>query len=274
MLKTSVETITPKLAAEYLKKHNTHNYRPLRRSVYKPYAEDMRNNRWELNGEPIVFSLDGTLKDGQHRLAAIVESGKTIEMVVVRDVADDVQIYNVGLRRTMPQIVNAMNIDCNATVASAANIIVNKFSRTRQNGMTPKYISEHIDELNRAYRVTTYGHKNVSKNAASIAAAYLVLRTNVIPMYEVELFFRLFNEWGCTSADGYEITPAVIARKMFDDRESKCGYQIQKERMEILILAMNDFHQNRKRETKYKISEPFRFTELMDKVRKADGLED
>lgn len=39
-------------------------------------------------------------------------------------------------------------------------------------------------------------------------------------------------------------------------------------------MAMQDFHDGKKREMKYKIQEPFQFMKLLNKVRKEDGLED
>ena len=273
MLNTVVEKITPKKAAEYLKA-NTNNYRKLSRATVKRYAEDMKSGRWELNGESICFGENGVLKDGQHRLAAIVMSGKTIEMNVVRGVADGVSIYNVGKKRTNVDVARAMGIDCDATVTAVANIIVNRFSGSRGGTEVVDYIRDHIDELNRAMRVTCYGTGAKSKNAPCVAATYLMLRTKTLPIYELELFFRLMNDFSYTFADGYEITPALIAQRMFDERGTKHGgYQIQKERLEILVMALKDFHDGKKRENKYKIAEPFKFMDLLNKVRREDGLE-
>ena len=75
MITTKVEKITPELAREYLKK-NTDNYRKLARGTVRNYAEDIKNGRWELNGETIVFAESGVLQDGQHRLAAIIQANK------------------------------------------------------------------------------------------------------------------------------------------------------------------------------------------------------
>ena len=273
MLKTEVEKITPEKAREYLKA-NTNNYRKLSRYTVKKYAEDMAEGRWELNGEPIVFSESGVLKDGQHRLAAVIMSKKTVSMNVTRGVDDKVNTYNVGKLRTNKDILNAEGIDADSTVIAAANIIVNRFSGSRGGTSVRNYVAAHIDDLNRALRITCYGTGAKSKNAPSVAASYLMLRTEQMPSYEVELFFRLMNDFSFTHADGYEVGPALIAQRMFDERGTKhSGHQIQKERLEILIMAMTDFHNAVKRTENYKISEPFKFSELIQKVREMDGLE-
>lgn len=276
MLNWKVEDITPAIAKEYLK-FNTDNYRKMThmsRRVIKRYADDMVNGRWELNGVPICFGKNGVLKDGQHRLAAIIMANVTVKMAVVRGVDDHVTIYDIGKKRTNMDIANAQNIDCDSTVVAVANIIVNKFTGHKGGVEVVNYVRDHIDELNRAERITCYGTGAKSKNAPSIAATYILLRTKTMPPYEIELFFRLMNDFAFTHADGYEVSPALIAQRMFDERGSKrSGTQIQKERMEILFMAMEDFHKGHKREMKYKIQEPFKFIPYLNKVRKEDGLE-
>lgn len=266
-----VESISPAKATEYLR-HNTDNYRKLTRAVYKRYAEDMKNGKWQLNGEAIVFGEDGTLKDGQHRLAAIIESGKTIQIAVVRGVPDEVDIFDVGVDRTALQMSKARGIDANASIVAVANIITGKFSSNPTKPMVAEYLQKNIDELNRAYRCTAYGTKPYSKKASCITASYLLLRTKRIPCYEIELFFRLFNTSGSASAEGYDPTPAMVARRQFKGRESNGG-MLRKEQLEIILMALRDFHEGKSRVQEYKIKEPFLCDELISEVRKMDGLE-
>lgn len=77
-----VVDVTPAMAKEWLGKLNTRN-RSLRAQVVARYARDMTSGAWEFAAEPIKFGSDGTLLDGQHRLAAIRDSGCTIAMLVV-----------------------------------------------------------------------------------------------------------------------------------------------------------------------------------------------
>jgi len=64
-------------------------------------ASEMARGRWKLNGDPIRFSRDGRLLDGQHRLWACVESGESFASVVVMDL--DVNVFTTidqGKRRS------------------------------------------------------------------------------------------------------------------------------------------------------------------------------
>jgi hypothetical protein len=74
--------ITPKMASELLKK-NTLN-RPLRPSKVRQWAALMVAGKWELTHQGIAIDEDDCLLDGQHRLQAIVMSGKTVVMTVAR----------------------------------------------------------------------------------------------------------------------------------------------------------------------------------------------
>ena len=64
------ETITPELAAEFLKKNKSN--RPLSSKHVIALAGSIERGEWMFTGESIKFSESDTLLDGQHRLSAIV----------------------------------------------------------------------------------------------------------------------------------------------------------------------------------------------------------
>jgi len=82
-----IETITPKKAQQYLEA-NTHN-RHVRNNTVQFYAKQMAEGDWELTGEPIIFSDEGVLLNGQHRLHACIESNSSFKTFVVRGSSDD-----------------------------------------------------------------------------------------------------------------------------------------------------------------------------------------
>lgn len=92
-IKARVETVTPEFAANILKSKNPRN-RSISNSRVAGYAADMARGHWPVNGEPIILDEDGNLIDGQHRLAAIVMCGKSIQLLVVRGVPKE---YKNGL---------------------------------------------------------------------------------------------------------------------------------------------------------------------------------
>ena len=80
---TTIETISPTKAKEWLT-HNTPRNRRLRQHKVDAYADQMTRGQWLMAGDPIRFDSTGALIDGQHRLAAVVQTGKSRQMVVVR----------------------------------------------------------------------------------------------------------------------------------------------------------------------------------------------
>jgi hypothetical protein len=96
--------ITPDLATQWLRQ-NTHN-RNLRERVVNGYAADMLAGAWVEDGQSIKFSVDGILLDGQHRLAALAQSGVTLRMLIVRDLPDTTQdTMDTGAKRTMADVL-------------------------------------------------------------------------------------------------------------------------------------------------------------------------
>jgi hypothetical protein len=72
-----VATVTPEMAAQAL--GNNPDNRAWRAPLLSKLTDDIAGGRWQLNGEPIIFSNEGTLNDGQHRLQAVVNADKSIE---------------------------------------------------------------------------------------------------------------------------------------------------------------------------------------------------
>ena len=81
-LTVEVEIITPESATAYLQ-HNAH-HRKVKQKKVDAYVKDLENGVWRLNGKTITFDSNGRLLGGQHRLHAVVKSGKSLTTLVVR----------------------------------------------------------------------------------------------------------------------------------------------------------------------------------------------
>lgn len=94
---TEIVNVTPELALEWLD-GNTLN-RPINDATIAQYARDMVAGRWLLNGETIQRCRDGRLLNGQHRLLAVIKSGKTVQMLVVFNLPSETQLTMDGGRK-------------------------------------------------------------------------------------------------------------------------------------------------------------------------------
>ncbi len=136
----SVETITPDLAGKMLAA-NTNN-RSLRRPLVEKYARDMAAGRWYFTGEAVKFGQDGALLDGQHRLAAVVKSGKPIQMLVVRQLKRDSQdVMDTGAKRTPGDALRLRGETGGGTLASVAKMIYTDGARLPTRPTTAELIA-------------------------------------------------------------------------------------------------------------------------------------
>lgn len=78
---TKVMTITPDLARSWLSSSNIENREVKQRTVEK-YAGRIMAGEWIIVDQLISFDVNGRLQNGQHRLMAVVKTGKNIEALV------------------------------------------------------------------------------------------------------------------------------------------------------------------------------------------------
>lgn len=106
-MNTEIVEITPDMAIDYLASMATN--RPLSKNTVKKYADDMAHGRWKFSHQGVAFDNRGRLMDGQHRLAAIVESEVTIRMVVTTGVpTESFDVMDKGKRRSAADIYALM----------------------------------------------------------------------------------------------------------------------------------------------------------------------
>lgn len=84
-MKATVMLVTPELAKSWIEK-NRSGQRKVKTIGLNTLRASMRDGRFMSNGESIIFDWYGNLMDGQHRLLAIIDSGISVEMVVVTEV--------------------------------------------------------------------------------------------------------------------------------------------------------------------------------------------
>jgi hypothetical protein len=126
----SVVIVTPEMAAEWLSKSRESgrkNYRKIDAVHVRKMAQDMNEDRWADNGDPIRVASDGLVVDGQHRLTAIMLSGKAQSMVVFSGYDDeliDVRLIDTGKNRKIATHIAAAGIPHASLVASVARLAI------------------------------------------------------------------------------------------------------------------------------------------------------
>lgn len=125
----SFVVVGPDLAARWLGKNKAN--RNLREKGTGRYARDMSAGNWLFTGETIKFDWNGRLLDGQHRLTAIVETGESVLMLVVRNIDPEAQdVMDSGMRRSPADMLKMHSVE-HPTMVSA----VTRLALTWQAGL-------------------------------------------------------------------------------------------------------------------------------------------
>jgi hypothetical protein len=98
-----VMTISPELAKTMLE--TSPGNRDIRISRVATYSGAMKRGEWMV-AQPLMFDRGGQLRDGHHRLRALIEAGMAIDFLVVTGIQEDAyRVMDVGLTRTMTDLV-------------------------------------------------------------------------------------------------------------------------------------------------------------------------
>jgi hypothetical protein len=104
MMESSIVNMTPAKARRILAKNERN--RVLRPDYVRQLAGAMERGEWIVNGESVQIAEDETLLNGQHRLSAVVDSGVSVPMLVVRGLPASTQMtVDVGGRRTLSDVL-------------------------------------------------------------------------------------------------------------------------------------------------------------------------
>lgn len=116
-----VTFVTPEMAEVYLQCNL--NNRPLSRAHITNLAEALKRGEWKMTAEPIKFTNDDLLIDGQHRLHAILEANKGALLSIARNVpADSFDAMDRGRLRSSGDVLAMMNVKYYTAVASGLRL--------------------------------------------------------------------------------------------------------------------------------------------------------
>lgn len=122
-----VMTVDPVFAKAALERNV--NNRPASTPTLRKYEGRMQTG-WKLTGETIIFSKNGNLLNGQHRLQACISAGATFQVFVVFGVDDDAFAFmDIGKTRGAKDIF-AINGVQNAAAMAASSLWLWKYLNT------------------------------------------------------------------------------------------------------------------------------------------------
>jgi hypothetical protein len=147
---TKIEQITPELATTYLAKNSIN--RPLRRLGVLNFIKRIEEGSFHTTHQGIAFDMNGVLLDGQHRLTAIAESNKTVEMMVSRGLdSSTFESLDCGIIRKLSDrvIIDAENPWRNSRLTAIATGIYNmsgsRYGKSGKPNVSPLVVKQTYD---------------------------------------------------------------------------------------------------------------------------------
>lgn len=114
--------VTPRLAEKWLEKRQVQ--RKQRKHLVNMLGRLIIAGQWRFNGQAIIFNDKDELADGQHRLAAIANSGKTCICLVLYNVPGEAfETMDSGAARTTADALSASGYNRSLGLAAAAGLL-------------------------------------------------------------------------------------------------------------------------------------------------------
>ena len=244
-METETVAITPALA-EIMLRRNGDN-RPLRASYVKQLAEIMRDGRWHLTSQGISFTRDGNLNDGQHRLSAIVASGKTIECrVTFGEDRQTFQVLDAGRGRSGGDVLHIAGYKYWNNLSAAARVLAGAMSDrpwtvpTLSAADVLSVVDENAGMQEVCAEGTLVAIKLRTSSAPPIAAFYLIRQRAKRPDRLAEFVQKLADGTELTRRDPILILRNMIAMHAFETKRGGSGFGAAKMRVcAAIILAWN-----------------------------------
>jgi hypothetical protein len=169
-MKAELRTITPQWASKILAERNSGN-RAMSRLHVEALAKEMRRGKWKVNGDTICVN-GARLIDGQHRLAAVVLSGVTIQSFVIEGLSSDVfDTKDVGKRRSAGDTLGVRG-EKDANRLAAMLQLIDKYM-TGRSEKSVNYSNTEIEELLEKYPDARHSVQTSYKNKGLITPSVL-----------------------------------------------------------------------------------------------------
>jgi len=117
-IKVFVALITPEIA-RVIWQHKNIN-RGLHLSQIRRLERALTQQRWQLNGEPLIFDADGRLVEGQHRIKAVIDTDVSIITLVVHGIDwERFSSMGLGSKRSVGDILGIRGVKNSRHIAAA-----------------------------------------------------------------------------------------------------------------------------------------------------------
>jgi hypothetical protein len=252
-LRFDVIEITPDVA-KVLLKFNTPGPGKKNRNVkwhaVRNYADDMRQGRWLLTGQPIIFDKHGIGVDLQHRMYACIEAKVPFRVAVVRGVEPDAFMeIDAHSRRRYSDALSILGQD---GLLRESQAILTRIYEWEQGQLGASYSLQPSNKTLEDVRQRHPGYKGALKVISPLRRRFSIAHSAVAACYylfrkadarNAELFIHTLLQGVGLDAD----SPIRQLRNRFENQR-KSNHMDTREVMAITIKAWNAWLSNRSME--------------------------
>lgn len=236
------EFITPEMA-ESLLETNTNN-RKISKGTVQAYTNDILNNNWDESvGVAVSIDENGVLRDGQHRLTAIVQAGVGIHTWVCRNVSSD-GIYDNNRKRSNSDQISILraefdNVYKSTRYISVARAIISHNSQkiVSRRVVTPKEIIDFTETHKTILDEFFLNMPQHSVSKISLAVVYLSMFMAYVDGVNIEDLLSFYEILCSGMSTKPEEFPIIAYRNYLKDTSGigttqleicRCQYAIKK----------------------------------------------
>jgi len=158
VLDVNIETITPEKAHEYLALSNGKQTKG--RAGVARYAESMKQGRWRLTGETLIFNTRGELDNGYSRLEACILAGAAFTTLVVRGIeAKAFDVLDIGKSRSLADLLRFRGKEYVCIVAYSAKRLAARDKGVSVGSSAAVTRQEEMDAVRKYPEIEDYARK-------------------------------------------------------------------------------------------------------------------
>lgn len=245
---TEIGTVTPQMAERMLALNEGPEFRNRYLSQQRviKYADMMQRGLWILSTQGISFSASGRLIDGQHRMAAVVQSGQSVNMTIWFGCEDaEFMVVDQGTTRTAGDLIHIEGKNYNKIRAAVANLDLRIRERSvRSLGAQRVVLHEDAmdqDILEESCRMSMNSGRLTTPTAG--AFAYYLIVTQSAHAKSLPEFWEGFY----TGANLGKTSPILKLRNMLAEGYNKgSGIERGIKPAAAIVLAWNAWVQNKR----------------------------
>lgn len=221
------EFISPEKAKKFLEKNS--NNRNVSRTTVEAYSKDIATGNWdERVGSAISVDENGILRDGQHRLLAIIRAGVGVRMWVCRNVSNN-GIYDCNRKRNNADQVSILRptlekVYRNGKYISVARAIIgyNEHKHGRIHAVvTPKEVIDFTERHKRELDGFFLRIPVATVPKVSITVVYLALFLAYMSGVDIEKILDFYEILRMGMGTKQEDFPAIALRNYLKDHTIK-----------------------------------------------------